>query len=49
MLEVQQLRSHTVVDVQEVVCVCPGILHHLIWQGATGKSNEINLTITAQR
>lgn len=35
-VEVQQLRPHTVVDVEEVVGVCAGVLHHLLWQGATG-------------
>lgn len=35
-VEVQQLRPHAVVDVEEVVGVCAGVLHHLLWQGATG-------------
>lgn len=30
-VKVQQLRPHTVIDVKEVVGVCPGILHHLLW------------------
>lgn len=33
-VKIQQLRPHRVVDVKQVVGVCPGILHHLIWQGA---------------
>lgn len=35
-VKVQQLCPHTVVDVEEVVGVCVGVLHHLLWQGATG-------------
>lgn len=35
-VKVQQLCPHAVVDVEEVVGVCAGILHHLLWQGATG-------------
>lgn len=34
-VEVQQLRPHTVVDVEEVVGVRAGVLHHLLWQGAS--------------
>lgn len=34
MVKVQQLCPHTVVDIKEVVGVCPGILNHLLWQGA---------------
>lgn len=44
-VEVQQLRPHTVVDVKEVVGVCPCILHHLICQWATGQSYGTYLTI----
>lgn len=40
MVEVQQLRPHTVVDVKEVVGVSAGVLHHLLWQGATGPSES---------
>lgn len=32
--QVQQLASHAVVHVQEVVRVGPGVLHHLLRQGA---------------
>lgn len=35
-VEVQQLRPHTVVDVKEVVGVSTGVLHHLLWQRAAG-------------
>lgn len=35
-VKVQQLRPHTVIDVEEVVGVCASVLHHLLWQGATG-------------
>lgn len=43
--EVQQLRPHTVVDVKEVVGVRAGVLHHLLWQGATRPSESSVLQI----
>lgn len=44
-VEVQQLRPHTVVDVKEVVGVSAGVLHHLLWQGATGPSESSDLQL----
>lgn len=47
-VKVQQLRPHTVVDVEEVVGVCAGVLHHLLWQGATGPTGESSGFISAK-
>lgn len=47
-VKIQQLRPHSVIDVKEVVGVSPGILHHLIWQGAIGSSYGTIIVSTAQ-
>lgn len=39
-VEVQQLRPHTVVDIKKVVGVSPSVLHHLLRQGATAARSE---------
>lgn len=42
-VKVQQLRPHTVVDIKQVVGVCTGVLHHLLWQGAAGPGEKLQI------
>lgn len=49
MVEVQQLRPHTVVDIKKVVGVCPSVLHHLLRQRATGARSEDNLNLNGSK